>query len=119
MHTAVTHVGNVVMLDRTNIGASEMELPGGECRDSAVDLALKHDCTAHSVVFTPGPDTVRALRVETDTWCSSGQFVWDRTLVQTGGDFEGLYKVRRFRPCAGAACDWEESATDFLRSGRW
>ena len=120
MHTGVTHLGNVIMLDRTNIGASQINLRNGMCRDSTAELTLKHDCTAHSVVFTPGPNTVRPLFIQTDTWCSSGQFLSDGSLVQTGGDFEGLYKVRHFHPCASSGtCDWEESTTEFLRDGRW
>lgn len=36
MHTAVTHYGNVVLLDRTNIGPSQ--LPATKCRDNPADL---------------------------------------------------------------------------------
>lgn len=68
-------------------------LPGGACRDSN-DLVLKHDCTAHSVLFDPSTNTVRPLTILTDTWCSSGQFEADGTLLQTGGDYEGVRKVR-------------------------
>jgi hypothetical protein len=32
---------------------------------------------------------VRALWMQTYTWCSSGQFTADGTLVQTGGYGEG------------------------------
>lgn len=28
MHTALTHYGTLVMIDRTNIGASQISLPG-------------------------------------------------------------------------------------------
>ena len=37
MHAAVTHYGNVVLLDRTNIGPSQLPLDGGRCRDNAQD----------------------------------------------------------------------------------
>ena len=37
MHTAVTHLGNVVLLDRTNIGTSQLNLPDGVCRDNPQD----------------------------------------------------------------------------------
>jgi hypothetical protein len=52
------------------------------------------------VEFTPGPNTVRPLTIETDTWCSSGAFLPDGTLMQTGGDFDGAFKIRYFKPCA-------------------
>lgn len=37
MHAAVTHMGNVVLLDRTNIGDSELPLPPGVCRKNSQD----------------------------------------------------------------------------------
>lgn len=119
MHAAVTRYGTVVLLDRTNTGATEIALPGGACRDSD-DLVLKHDCTAHSVLFDPGTNTVRPLSILTDTWCSSGQFLSDGTLMQTGGDFEGIRKVRTFAPCpATGTCDWVESVEVVLEAPRW
>ncbi len=53
-----------------------------------------HDCTAHSAVYTPGTNKIRPLFIFTDTWCSSGQFRADGTLVQTGGDADGNSKVK-------------------------
>lgn len=120
MHTAVTRYGNVVLLDRTDIGPSQINLPDGECRNDPTDLNQTVDCTAHSVLFTPGAKTIRPLFIQTDTWCSSGQFLPDGTLVQTGGDFDGFSKVRSFSPCPSeGACDWVESTTEFLQDGRW
>ncbi len=52
------------------------------------------DCTAHSAIFDPVSGTIRPLFIQTDTWCSSGQFDADGTLVQTGGDNDGLSKVQ-------------------------
>jgi len=63
------------------------------CRDSN-DLVLPHDCTAHSVLYDPGSNSVRPLFLQTDPWCSSGQFMPDGTLMQTGGDFDGVRKIR-------------------------
>ncbi|KAI5074091.1 hypothetical protein GOP47_0010052 [Adiantum capillus-veneris] len=121
MHAVVTRFGTVVMLDRTNIGASQINLTGARCRHQPTELTLKHDCTAHSIVFTPGLDNpVRPLYIQTDTWCSSGQLNGDGTIVQTGGDFEGITKIRRFWPCApDGNCDWVESTKESLKMGRW
>lgn len=119
MHTALTRFGTLVMLDRTNIGASQINLPDGKCRASN-DLVLQSDCSAHSVVFDPATKTVRPLFLMTDPWCSSGQFMPDGTLMQTGGDFDGLRKIRTFVPCEpSGTCDWVESTTQELQSGRW
>ncbi|CAM6127551.1 unnamed protein product [Calypogeia fissa] len=120
MHTQVTHDGTVVLLDRTNIGASEIRLPHHRCRNNPHDQVLKHDCTAHSVEFTPGTNHIRPLFIFTDTWCSSGQMTMNGTLVQTGGDSDGFTKVRTFAPCPpGGTCDWVESTDIALQSGRW
>ncbi|CAK9271437.1 unnamed protein product [Sphagnum jensenii] len=119
MHTAVTHFGNVVLLDRTNIGPSLLPLPNGICRDNHRDQASKHDCSAHSALYTPGTNDVRPLFIFTDTWCSSGQFRADGTLVQTGGNLDGFSKIRTFTPCAsGRDCNWVETETN-LQQGRW
>ena len=53
MHTAVTHYGTVVLLDKTDIGESRISLPKGKCRDNPNDQALQHDCNAHSTLFNP------------------------------------------------------------------
>lgn len=126
MHTAVTRYGSAVLLDRTNIGASEIALPKGVCRDNPQDQRLQHDCTAHSVLLSlsapsAATATVRPLKVQTDTWCSSGQFTSDGTLWQTGGDFDGLYKIRSFAPCPDSSgdCDWVESDSPTLQDARW
>ncbi|KAJ7571084.1 hypothetical protein O6H91_01G148100 [Diphasiastrum complanatum] len=119
MHTAVTHFNTVVFLDRTNIGPSQINLTNGICRDNPQDLVSNHDCSAHSVLFDIASNTVRPLFIFTDTWCSSGAFLPNGTLMQTGGDYEGFKKVRYFSPCQpGGICDWVESDKALL-NGRW
>lgn len=94
MHTAVTHTGMVLFLDRTDIGPSQLSLAGGLCRDDVRDMRSTHDCTSHSLMFNPGDNSVRPLLVQTDTWCSSGQFLANGTMMQTGGYNDGVKKVR-------------------------
>lgn len=120
MHAAVTHMGNVVLLDRTNIGDSLLPLPNGVCRDNPADRANTHDCTAHSAVFSPGSNKIRPLFIFTDTWCSSGQFDASGQLVQTGGDADGVTKVRTLWPCDDDGdCNWVDQTTEKLQTGRW
>ena len=64
------------------------DFSSGECEQVST-----HDCTAHSAEYTPGSNAIRSLFVFTDTWCSSGQFAPDGTLIQTGGDSDGFAKV--------------------------
>lgn len=116
MHSAVTHYDTVIML---NVGPSQIKLPGGRCRDQPLERVSKTDCYAHSVMFNPANGAVRPLFILTDTWCSSGQFMSNGQMVQTGGDFEGNIKIRSLSPCgAGGNCDWVETK-DSLAKGRW
>ncbi|KAJ7529989.1 hypothetical protein O6H91_05G007700 [Diphasiastrum complanatum] len=120
MHTAVTFYGTVILLDRTDIGASNINLPNGACRNDPSDLRLPHDCTAHSVLYDPATNSLRPLTILTDTWCSAGSFLANGTLMQTGGDFDGNNKIRYFSPCpATGSCDWVEATDQFLQNGRW
>ncbi|KAK8503032.1 hypothetical protein V6N13_015178 [Hibiscus sabdariffa] len=120
MHTAVTRFNTVVLLDRTNIGPSRKMLPKGHCRYDRNDAVLKKDCYAHSVVFDLKTNQIRPLMILTDTWCSSGQFLPNGTLLQTGGDLDGLRKIRTFEPCEpDGFCDWVELKDVELVNGRW
>ncbi|KAK5841497.1 hypothetical protein PVK06_003818 [Gossypium arboreum] len=120
MHTAVTRFNTVVLLDRTNIGPSRKMLPKGHCRYDRHDDVLKKDCYAHSVVFDLQTNEIRPLMILTDTWCSSGQFLPDGTLLQTGGDLDGFKKIRKFEPCEpDRFCDWVELKDVELINGRW
>ncbi|CAK9212964.1 unnamed protein product [Sphagnum troendelagicum] len=117
MHTAITHFNTAIFLDRTLVGPSQIALPKGhECRINPSE----HDCTARSVMFDLGSNTVRPLDILTDTWCSSGQFFANGTMVQTGGDLNGFTKIRTLAPCpASGDCDWVESTIETLTDGRW
>ncbi|XP_020588215.1 aldehyde oxidase GLOX [Phalaenopsis equestris] len=121
MHTAVTRFGTVVLLDRTDIGPSQLHLPAGHCRHDPKDRSLPRlDCTAHSALFNPSTLSLLPLSILSDTWCSSGQFLPDGTLLQTGGDFDGLRRIRTFSPCApNLPCDWRELKSPLLTVGRW
>jgi hypothetical protein len=120
MHTAVTHYDTAIFLDRTDIGLSKINFSSGYCRDDPNDRSLKHDCSAHSVMFNPFNNTVRPLTILTDTWCSSGQFAADGTVVQTGGDYDGFNRIRRLTPCApDGLCDWVQDKYVNLTDGRW
>ncbi|GLT92607.1 hypothetical protein SLE2022_104380 [Rubroshorea leprosula] len=120
MHTAVTRFNTVVLLDRTDIGPSRKLLPKGHCRYDPSDAVLKRDCYAHSVLLDLQTYEIRPLMILTDTWCSSGQFLPDGTLLQTGGDVDGIKKIRKFEPCeAGGTCNWVELRDVELVNGRW
>lgn len=52
MHAAVTHIGSVVLLDRTNVGVSQLNLPSGVCRDNPEDRVMYSKFSSFSVIPT-------------------------------------------------------------------
>ncbi|MCO5569665.1 hypothetical protein L7F22_023381 [Adiantum nelumboides] len=117
MHMATNRFNKVIVFDRTDFGPSQMRLPNGKCREDPNDLALKKDCYAHSYEYDVSHNKARPLEVLTDTWCSSGAFVANGTLLQTGGFNDGAKAIRYLPPCADATCDWLE--TGHLFAARW
>jgi len=97
-----------------NVGPSNISLPNGICRDNPNDQTLTHDCSAHSIEYNIATNKVRPLMVMTDTWCSSGAFSANGTLVSTGGFNDGSKGVRYFVPCANATCDWDDPGSNGL-----
>ncbi|XP_071705511.1 aldehyde oxidase GLOX-like [Rutidosis leptorrhynchoides] len=120
MHTAVTRFSTVVLLDRTDLSPTEERNDRYHCRKHTLDdPSATQDCYAYSVLYDLSNNYLLPLMVVTDTWCSSGQFLPDGTLLQTGGDNDGFKKIRRFKPCENRLCDWEELENIELAEGRW
>ncbi|ONM39337.1 Aldehyde oxidase GLOX1 [Zea mays] len=90
MHLVIMRSDKAIMFDTVTTGPSLLRLPKGNCR---LDLRSKQvgakDCAAHAVEFDYATGGVRALKVLTDVWCSSGALDAEGNLVQTGGYFEG------------------------------
>lgn len=107
MHMQLLHNDRVVLFDRTDFGTSNLPLPEGKCRMDPNDVALKLDCTAHSLEYDVASNSFRPLMVQTDVWCSAGAAMSDGTLVQTGGFNDGDRRVRIFKPYPNGS-DWEE-----------
>ncbi|KAJ7957834.1 Galactose oxidase [Quillaja saponaria] len=116
MHMQLLSNDRVIIYDRTDFGLSNLSLPDGRCRNNPNELAVKVDCTAHSVEYNVASNTFRALFVQTNVWCSSGAVTPDGLLVQTGGFNDGDRAVRIFKPCPD--CDWEEKGS-LLGASRW
>ncbi|KAJ0527482.1 putative galactose oxidase [Helianthus annuus] len=110
MHMQLLPNDRVVMYDRTDFGISNISLPNGKCRPNSTD------CSAHSVEYDVGSNTIRPLMVLTNVWCSSGTLMPDGSLVQTGGWAEGYRRVRIYKSCA--TCDWQEISNG-LNQQRW
>ncbi|KAF5176870.1 Aldehyde oxidase glox1 [Thalictrum thalictroides] len=118
MHMQLLHNNQVVMFDRTDFGPSNLSLPFGRCRIDSNDIALKHDCTAHSILYDIGTNIYRPLMVQTDTFCSSGAVLPDGTFIQIGGYNDGDRTIRTLSPCITNDCDWIEHH-GYLNERRW
>ncbi|KAF9618917.1 hypothetical protein IFM89_002912 [Coptis chinensis] len=112
MHMQLLNNDRVVIFDRTDFGLSNISLPSGKCRNDSNEMAVKIDCTAHSVEYDVLANSVRPLMVQTDVWCSSGAVAVDGHLIQTGGFNDGDHVIRTFYPCGN--CDWNELALGLL-----
>ncbi|KAI4336241.1 hypothetical protein L6164_014790 [Bauhinia variegata] len=121
MHMTLTHHNTVIMFDQTGAGESSYRLRkrfnGSSCSRRTNDLR-DSTCYAHSVEYDVGGNRVRPLRLDTDPWCSSGSFLSNGTLLQTGGYGSGATRVRLFRPCDDHQCDWKQSRKS-LSDPRW
>ncbi|GKA22775.1 aldehyde oxidase GLOX-like protein [Tanacetum coccineum] len=116
MHMQLLPNDRVIIFDRTDFGPSNISLPLGKCRSDPNDIALKRDCTAHSVEYDVSLNSIRPLMVLTDLWCSSGALGPDGSLVQTGGFNDGDHVVRVYKSCD--KCDWKEINFGLLER-RW
>lgn len=116
MHLTTMHTDKVIIFDRTNFGNSSIAMPNGTCRDNPLEVVQKHDCTAHSVEYDSLTNSIRALSIYSDPFCSAGAFLPNGTLLQTGGDKEGNRTIRFINP--GPTDDWSE-ITPYLFVKRW
>jgi len=69
---------------------------------------------------------VRPLHALSNTWCATGGFLGNGTVLSTGGnpnvsiEQSGLQALRFFTPCEDATCDlWENSSLVHTASNRW
>ncbi|XP_010251352.1 PREDICTED: aldehyde oxidase GLOX-like [Nelumbo nucifera] len=124
MHTALTHRNTVMIFDQTRAGRSGYPLrrshyDGSRCVPSSWNPSVDSSCWAHSVEYDIEGNTIRALNLETDTWCSSGTFLSNGTLLQTGGHGHGYRRIRYFDPCTDHRCDWRSPEALLLADNRW
>ncbi|ONK69097.1 uncharacterized protein A4U43_C05F19320, partial [Asparagus officinalis] len=107
MHLVINHANKAVFFDSPIYNPSKLMLPNGDpCRPIPGAQHGEVDCWAHAAEMDVFTGQIRPLKVTTDTWCSSGGFGPDGSLVQTGGWKDGGRAVRYLRTCDN--CDWEE-----------
>jgi len=110
-------INKVLMYDATIWRVSKFPLPPQKMPCHMVDPVNKiQDCWCHSVLFDIETSELQALKIETDTWCSSGGLTLDGNLVSTGGFRKGANTARYLSTCKN--CDWKEYPTA-LAEPRW
>ncbi|KAJ0046418.1 hypothetical protein Pint_05638 [Pistacia integerrima] len=105
------------MYDATVWRTSKIPLPPEKmpCRIANEETG-ELDCWCHSVLFDYETAKLTALKIEHDTWCSSGGLTVDGNLVSTGGNGKGANTVRYLSTCE--KCDWREYPSS-LADPRW
>ncbi|KAJ4708487.1 glyoxal oxidase-related protein [Melia azedarach] len=110
-------INKVLMYDATVWRISNIPLPREKMPCRLVDVRTNElDCWAHSVLYDVETADLKALKIQTDTWCSSGGLTVDGHLVGTGGYQGGANTVRYLWTCD--KCDWKEYPTA-LAEPRW
>ncbi|KAF9028798.1 copper radical oxidase [Hymenopellis radicata] len=109
MQLAVTSENTVIVLDK--VEHNSLTVDGHIAWVSEVNLDTKE---------------VRALSPASNTWCATGSFLSNGTLVSSGGNpvvitgEDGLQALRLFTPCNDGTCDiFENQAVIRLTSKRW
>ncbi|KAH7572273.1 hypothetical protein ACOSP7_015343 [Xanthoceras sorbifolium] len=111
------NINKVLMYDANIWRISKLPLPPQKMPCVLYDPEYRlQDCWAHSVLFDIETSELKALKIETDTWCSSGGLTVDGNLVSTGGYRAGANSVRYLSTCEN--CDWREYPTA-LAEPRW
>ncbi|KAB2071994.1 hypothetical protein ES319_A08G261200v1 [Gossypium barbadense] len=115
MHVVLLPIINQALIfDATVWKVSKLKLPGPPCRH--VEGTNEEDCFAHSILLDVETAHIRPLRLNYDTWCSSGALDINGRLVSTGGYNNGSDTVRIFDLCD--TCEWQEFP-GALGNGRW
>ncbi|XP_022754160.1 aldehyde oxidase GLOX1-like [Durio zibethinus] len=107
-------IDQALMFDATVWKISKLKLPGPPCR--IVEGTNEQDCFCHSVLLDIETAKIRPLRLNYDTWCSSGALDVNGRLVSTGGYNNGSDTVRILDICPN--CEWQEYP-GALGNGRW
>ncbi|KAL1924184.1 uncharacterized protein VTP21DRAFT_7219 [Calcarisporiella thermophila] len=115
MHAVLTTEDKIVIIDKAE--PSELTFDDGSFAwGSEYDLKTNQ---------------ARPLRLLTNSFCSSGSFLGDGTLVESGGEMQirdeeelpagdGLQSIRIFTPCSDGSCEFTEGPKGArLSSKRW
>ncbi|KAK0192258.1 glyoxal oxidase N-terminus-domain-containing protein [Armillaria mellea] len=124
--------GNWTLLQQGTTGVSGMQLAIVSETTAIIFDKVEHNPltvdghVAWAVEVDLNALTVRALNPLSNTWCATGSFLGNGTMVSSGGNpvvitgASGLQAIRMFTPCDDKTCDIFEDPNDIhLTSNRW
>ncbi|KAK0445196.1 glyoxal oxidase N-terminus-domain-containing protein [Armillaria borealis] len=124
--------GNWTLLQRGTTGVSGMQLAIVSETTAIIYDKVEHNTltvnghVAWAVEVDLNALTVRALNPLSNSWCATGSFLGNGTLINSGGNpvvitgANGLQAIRMFTPCNDKTCDvFEDPNHIHLTSNRW
>ncbi|KAK0192267.1 glyoxal oxidase N-terminus-domain-containing protein [Armillaria mellea] len=124
--------GNWTLLQQGTTGVSGMQLAIVSETTAIIYDKVEHNTltvnghVAWAVEVDLNALTVRALNPLSNSWCATGSFLGNGTLVNSGGNpvvitgANGLQAIRMFTPCNDKTCDvFEDPNHIHLTSNRW
>lgn len=124
--------GNWTLLQQGTTGVSGMQLAIVSETTAIIYDKVEHNAltvnghVAWAVEVDLNALTVRALNPLSNSWCATGSFLGNGTLVNSGGNpvvitgANGLQAIRMFTPCNDKTCDvFEDPNHIHLTSNRW
>ncbi|KAH9323358.1 hypothetical protein KI387_017997, partial [Taxus chinensis] len=109
MHMTLLHTNKVLIFNQTLVGPSQITRTDPSCNKTSSPAT--EDCWVHSIEYDIASNMVRPLHIIIDTFCSSGSFASNGTLVQTSGWINGDRVTRYFTLCSDSSYDWIDSPT--------
>ncbi|KAJ7239563.1 glyoxal oxidase N-terminus-domain-containing protein [Mycena haematopus] len=124
--------GSWSLLQQGTTGVSAMQLAVTSETTAIIYDKVEHNAltvnghVAWAVELNLNTQKVRALNPLSNSWCATGSFISNGTLVNSGGNpvvitgANGLQGLRLFTPCTNGTCDVYENPTRIrLSSARW
>lgn len=115
MHTVQATPNTVFIVDKTQKNA--LQIGGHSAWATAYDLRT---------------NTIRAMDVETNTFCAAGVVLGNGTIIHAGGgmasqypmeginrNIDGRRRVRLLDPCDDGKCEWADRPDSVMNSPRW
>ncbi|KAJ7648223.1 glyoxal oxidase N-terminus-domain-containing protein [Mycena polygramma] len=132
LHARASVPGTWSLVQKGTTGVSGMQLAVVSETKAIIYDKVEHNPltvnghVAWAVELDLNTQQVRALNPLSNSWCATGSFIGNGTLINSGGNpvvitgANGLQGLRLFTPCTDGTCDVYENPTRIrLSSARW